>query len=238
MGCGGGVTAAAVRRVTAGSSRQRLTITSSGKRIVLGQREPEEESCPRSQGSSQRGVHPRRPADGQGLSRTTTGPRSTGWETSCLRPTSLSAGSTNGSSGRETPLSKRPDSRRRECCDALTDRLRDRGAAFSGHRKRLFDEALEKLTEIYSALVPDETARARSTSPRGSERGSTEDEPNSLRRGPATEPARRAGSRNDTRRTPPRRDSLLGRTGETPGRTRPRDNRERSRWRGSSLRSR
>ncbi len=40
--------------------------------------------------------------------------------------------------------------------DALTERLVNRGTAFSGHRKRLFARLSKRLSETYGALVPGE----------------------------------------------------------------------------------
>ncbi len=62
---------------------------------------------------------------------------------------------------------------------ALTDRLRELGESFSGHRKRLFARLSEKQTEIYSGLVPDEQLGALYESS-WVRRGLPEDEPNSF----------------------------------------------------------
>ena len=43
---------------------------------------------------------------------------------------------------------------------ALTERLVDRGVAFSGHRKRLFNRLSEKLTDTYASLVAGERLEA------------------------------------------------------------------------------
>jgi DNA replication and repair protein RecF len=43
---------------------------------------------------------------------------------------------------------------------ALTERLEDRGQAFSAHRKRLFSRLASRVVEAYSSLVPGETLEA------------------------------------------------------------------------------
>jgi DNA replication and repair protein RecF len=43
---------------------------------------------------------------------------------------------------------------------ALTERLTDRGVAFSGHRKRLFSRLSSRITEVYSELSPGEHLEA------------------------------------------------------------------------------
>ena len=47
-----------------------------------------------------------------------------------------------------------------EVMSALTERLTDRGEAFSAHRKRLFHRLAKRLEHVYSELVPGETLTA------------------------------------------------------------------------------
>jgi len=44
--------------------------------------------------------------------------------------------------------------------DALTERLKDRGQAFSAHRKRLFARLARRVVEAYSSLAPGEALQA------------------------------------------------------------------------------
>jgi DNA replication and repair protein RecF len=62
---------------------------------------------------------------------------------------------------------------------ALTDRMKELGDSFSGHRKRLFARLSEKQTEIYSELVPDEHLRVVYESS-WARRGLPEDDPASF----------------------------------------------------------
>ena len=64
---------------------------------------------------------------------------------------------------------------------ALTDRMKELGESFSGHRKRLFARLSEKQAEIYSDLVPDEHLRVHYESS-WVRRGLPEDDPILLRR--------------------------------------------------------
>jgi DNA replication and repair protein RecF len=62
---------------------------------------------------------------------------------------------------------------------ALTDRTRELGVSFSGHRKRLFSRLSKRQAEIYSELVPDEHLQAVYESS-WVRRGLPEDDPTAL----------------------------------------------------------